>query len=186
MKKLLICLLFLPVFAYGQTLIPGKLSSGGDFSGQLLGPGNSLIPSYSFEGDSDTGVCNPSPDTIGLMTGGVVRVKIDSSGNVGIDKFTRLGLGASMIKMKKLTSTTGATEGSSVLVAHGLTLAKIIGFDVLVTADNGNLIPMSFVSVPEFQFDAFMTSTNVHLILSVANSGKLLGNAFTVLLTYEE
>lgn len=108
------------------------------------------------------------------------------TGNIINADFIKLGSDAPIIKMKKLTGTTGATEGANVTVAHGLTLSKIIGFDVLVTADNGNLIPMSFVSVVEFEFDAFITSTNVSVNLSATNSANLLSNAFTVLLTYEE
>jgi len=148
-KKLLICLLLLPVFAYGQTRIPSGI-----------------------EGHSIT------------EAAGVIQHTF--TGTVTNDDFTQLGSGSPKIKFKKLTGTTDATEGSAINIAHGLTLSKIIGFDVLVTADNGNRIPMSFVSVAEFQFDAFLTSTNVRLVLSFANSGQLLSSAVTVLLTYEE
>ena len=88
--------------------------------------------------------------------------------------------------VKKLTGTTGATEGSFTNVAHGLTLAKIIGMQVLVTADNGNLIPPAFDTIAEFEYGAFLSATNAVVDLSATNSGNLLSNAFTVLLTYEE
>jgi len=117
---------------------------------------------------------------------GNINLSPNGTGNVTNTNFTKLGSDAPVIKMKKLTGTTGATEGSTIDIAHGLTLAKIIGFDVLVTADNSNLIPMSFVSVSEFQFDSFIDPTNVRITMSTANSGNLLSNAVTVLLTYEE
>ena len=90
------------------------------------------------------------------------------------------------VKIKKLTGTTGATEGSTTNIAHGLTLSKIIGLNVLVTADNGNLIPPGLVFTPEFQYCAFIDATNVIIRLSTANSGNMLSNAITVLLTHEE
>ena len=90
------------------------------------------------------------------------------------------------VRIKKLTGTTGATEGDTTNIAHGLTLSKIIGLTVLVTATNGNLIPPSFVRVAEFQYDAFIDPTNIKVILSIANSGSILNSAITVLLTHEE
>ena len=91
-----------------------------------------------------------------------------------------------VIRFKKLTGTTGETEGDSTDMAHGLTLAKIIGLSVLVTAGNGNVIPPSFVSVFEFQYDAFILPTDVKVVLSSTNSGSILNGAITVLLTYED
>lgn len=106
--------------------------------------------------------------------------------NAFIGGFMELGSGSPKIKMKKLTGTTGATEGDVVDVVHGLTLSKIIGLQALVTADNGNLIPPELSTVVEFQYSIFIDATNVRLDLSATNSANLLSNAFTVLLTYEE
>ncbi len=107
------------------------------------------------------------------------------SGTRETSGFTKLGDVAPAIKLKKLTGTTGATEGDTTTIVHGLTLAKIIGMNVLVTATNGNLIPPSFVRVFEFQYDVFIDPTVVRVILSIANSGSILTSAITVLLTYE-
>jgi hypothetical protein len=41
-------------------------------------------PSYSFDGDNDTGIYSPSANVIGISTNAVERIRIDSSGNVGI------------------------------------------------------------------------------------------------------
>jgi len=92
----------------------------------------------------------------------------------------------SMLSVKKLTGITGATEGDTTTIAHGLTLSQIVGLNVLVTASNGNLIPPSFVRVFEFQYDVFIDPTVVRVILSIANSGSILNSAITALLTYEE
>lgn len=88
--------------------------------------------------------------------------------------------------VKKLTGTTGAAEGVAINIAHGLDIAKITGLSVLVKAGNGNLIPPSFVSVSEFQYDAFFTPTNIRVVLSNANSGSILNGAIVALVTYEQ
>ena len=130
-------------------------------------------------------------NTIDLLTGDGVtaptlKVQVLGTGNVIINEFTKLGSTAPNIKMKKLTGTTGATEGSSTNISHGLTLNKIIGLSVLVVADNGNVIPPGLVFASGFQYDAFMTPTNVTITLSATNSSNMLSNAITVSLTYEE
>jgi len=125
-------------------------------------------------------------------TSGTRRMTIDNGGTVtvtgtlGVDGFTALGADAPVIKMKKLTGTAGATEGDTTNIAHGLTLSKVIGLQVLVTADNGNLIPPGLVFASEFEYDTFITPTNAVIRLSATNSGNMTGNAITVLLTYEE
>ncbi len=87
--------------------------------------------------------------------------------------------------VKKLTGVTGATEGSVTTIPHGLVLSKIIGLSVLVVAPNGNYIAPTLVSVAEFQYDVFITPTNVQIDLSAANSGSILNGAIIALVTYE-
>ena len=41
-------------------------------------------PSYSFDNDTDTGMTRPTGNTLQLVTGGTERVRVDSSGRVGI------------------------------------------------------------------------------------------------------
>jgi hypothetical protein len=54
---------------------------------QFLGkPGTS--PSFSFEGDNDTGVSNPLADQIGVSTAGIERIRLNNIGNVGIGTST--------------------------------------------------------------------------------------------------
>jgi len=51
--------------------------TSGTFSGTLSGPGGSnSAPSYSFTGDSNTGVYAPGADNVGIATGGTERVDI--------------------------------------------------------------------------------------------------------------
>lgn len=46
--------------------------------------GDATAPTFSFSGDADTGWFRPAANTMAAATGGAERVRIDSSGNVGI------------------------------------------------------------------------------------------------------
>ena len=46
--------------------------------------GASTTPTYTFNGDANTGMYNPSADALSFSTGGLDRVRITSAGNVGI------------------------------------------------------------------------------------------------------
>jgi hypothetical protein len=55
--------------------------------GELLASaavGSAAAPSFSFDGDSNTGIFNPGPDTLAFAEGGVEALRIDSSGRIGI------------------------------------------------------------------------------------------------------
>jgi hypothetical protein len=46
--------------------------------------GSATAPAITTSGDTNTGVYFPAADTVGITTGGTERVRVDSSGNVGI------------------------------------------------------------------------------------------------------
>lgn len=50
----------------------------------VVGAGTTSAPSYSTTGDTNTGLYFPAADTIAVATSAVERMRIDSSGNVGI------------------------------------------------------------------------------------------------------
>jgi hypothetical protein len=57
---------------------------------QMLGYSNdsSSIPSFSWTDDSNTGMFHPAVDSLGLSTNGVERLRVVSTGNVGIGTTT--------------------------------------------------------------------------------------------------
>ena len=105
---------------------------------------------------------------------------------VDVNGFTMLGSDTTKIKMKKLTGTTGGTEGDQTNITHGLDRSKIIGCQVLVTAANNNRILPAFIEVDEYEYSVFIDATNVRIDLHATNSNSIRSGAITVLLTYEE
>lgn len=61
-------------------------------STQFLGNGSDTVsaPSFSWNGDPNTGMFTPGADTIGLTTGGTEKLRVTSSGEVSIGKTANL------------------------------------------------------------------------------------------------
>jgi len=63
----------------------GEVLSSASGSWRLRPDANSaLAPAYAFNGDGNTGMYSPTSDTLGFSTQGTEKMRIDSSGNVGI------------------------------------------------------------------------------------------------------
>ena len=55
--------------------------------GELLASapaGSAAAPSFSFDGDTNTGIYSPGADQLAVSTGGTVRLFVDANGNAGI------------------------------------------------------------------------------------------------------
>ena len=54
-------------------------------TGQLTAPGGAVsAPTYSFVGDTDTGISRPTTNAVNIVTAGTERMRIDSIGNLGL------------------------------------------------------------------------------------------------------
>ena len=101
--------------------------------------------------------------------------------------FTTLGDdSAPKIKMKKLTGTTGSTEDSSVLIAHGLNVSKIISWTAIVESAT-QFYPPGFTDPIEAGKEYYIfTGSNFRIDLHATNSEDILSAPITILVIYEE
>lgn len=68
----------------GKT-ITGGTYAGPTVSGVLTMPLGAVgAPSFTFSGDTNTGIYSPGADQVAVTTGGTQRVIVDASGNIGI------------------------------------------------------------------------------------------------------
>jgi len=156
----------------------------------------------SFAGnpeDVDFGTYAGNLGAVHLTTNDVPKLTIINNGNVGIgttvpttklvvNGATKLGTDAPAIKMKKLTGTTSATQGGQTSIAHGINSAKILAVNVLVQylAIAGFDVPPSYNANPGYEFDYFITSTEVIVWPKTGNSNSILSKPIKILITYEE
>ncbi len=72
----------------GSAVVFGTVAAE-DLTTINAGDGTVSLPSYTFDSDKNTGVYRPSADAWAIVTGGTERVRVDSSGRVGINTISR-------------------------------------------------------------------------------------------------
>ncbi len=66
---------------WGENFFRSQYVGGANIDGSL---GSETDPTYSFVGDTNTGVFHPTSENLGFSTDGVERLRIDGVGNIGI------------------------------------------------------------------------------------------------------
>lgn len=133
------------------------------------------------------GVANVSayiPPASGTTPGIVDTGTQTFAGNKTNTGFTSLG-GDVALKCKKLTGTTGGTEGTDATVEHGLTRSKIVSVSAIVDAGSVFILP-STTEPAEYNYFVTVDATNVKISLSSSSSGNILSKTFTVIVWYIE
>jgi hypothetical protein len=80
-----------------------------------FGAGTDSAPAITRAGDTNTGVYFPAADTVGVVTNGVERARIDSSGNVGIGTSSPVGIAAG----HTVLDVAGASSATANIYIHG-------------------------------------------------------------------
>ena len=128
------------------------------FSGGLLtGLGSVSLPAYSFAPDPNTGMYSPISDTLAWSTGGVERMRINSSGRVSINST----LNASTLDV---TSTSNASTGGIGLRVYALNRSQFASIDWGGFATTGSL---SLVGGGSGTF--IQTGTNLGVAIGLAS-----------------
>lgn len=188
--------------------VGGNLTTvGGIHVGGLTNPGaDNLVVDGTISGNgSGITTLNASNISSGTLANGRLSTNVDVAGylttingmhvgsatapgtdNLEVDGFTKPGSDAPSIKMKKLTGTTAAAEGGEVLIAHGLTVTKIISVSVIVEATSTFHIHEAYTNNVEFQFNWYLTDTQIRIWNTAGNSGSILSKPIKILITYEQ
>jgi hypothetical protein len=107
-----------------QTQLDAKASAANPtFTGAITADsGSAAAPPYSFTGDSNTGVWSSGADTVNLSTGGSERLRVTSTGNVGVGTpapASHLEVYGSGNQDLSITTTATGANWAGVLLAHG-------------------------------------------------------------------
>jgi len=132
-----------------------------------FGAGAAATPSIAAKGDLNTGMWFPAADTLAASTGGSERMRIDSSGNVGIgttapDNLLHLK-GASGVPVIRFQDTTTHTPANDVALV-GLT-AGVFNISLTSTAS-----PVNDIAFAVYTNEA---SVGQHLGLYQSNTGNV-------------
>lgn len=133
-------------------------------------------------------VFNSSSGNLLTVTGdGNMGIKsANPTAELEVNGFTKLGLDAPSIKMKKFTGTTSSLIGGTINILHGLSSSKILNVSLVIEYSAGNYVTMGYNYAAGFEASIYYTSTHVIIGNVIGNSGNILSKPFKIVITYEE
>jgi hypothetical protein len=139
--------------------------------GELLASapaGSAAAPSFSFDGDPNTGIYNPAADTLAFVEGGVEVLRIDSSGRLGIGTTgpnRKLEVSDAGVDNFIRVNTTGAAK-SGIEFASGGTVYSQLYFN--------NVSPYDLSLLQQYTTGSLILGTNSTERARIDSSGRLL------------
>jgi len=139
------------------------------------------VPTHAESAASTTALglgnmASQSASNVAITGGSITGADVDANTLI-----VASGAGTVSYKIKTVSGVTGATEGDTVSIAHGLPQSTLRGATVLVKRS----YPPQFMAVAESEYSANLDSTNVNVYLSSTNSGNILNASFTAVIIYE-
>ena len=133
-----------------------------------------------------TGITDPNIRTLNIANGKVGVGTISPTTKLEVNGFTKLGIDAPAIKIKKLIGTVSSVPGGIVSIPHGLNSAKILAVNVLVEYQPGQFIAHSFTKSPSYEFHIVANGFGIVIESTTTNSSSILSRPVRILVTYEE
>lgn len=117
---------------------------------------------------------------------GRVGIKtISPQADLDVNGFTKLGSDAPIVKMKKFSGTAPTNAGGSSTINLGIPDAKVLDVQVFVNSATGGLLqPLLGLNGSDYSYS--IQNSVFTLSTTLLNSGKILGQPYNVLITYEQ
>jgi hypothetical protein len=150
---------------------------------QLLGNANdsAASPAHSWHLDTDTGMFRQAADVIGISTGGIERIRITSTGNVGIGVNPPTANLHVLGDIRATTQLLGNANDSAASPAHSWHLDTDTGMfrqaaDV-IGISTGGIERIRVASTGNVGIGISATSANLHVAGDIRATTRFIGNA---------
>jgi hypothetical protein len=136
---------------------------------RLQPSGAASSPAYSFEGDADTGMYRPAgaSNTVAFSTSGTERLRIDSSGNVGIGTTTPDGI----LKVR----TGSSPNAAQILIGYNSTSENYFDANTQIFRNGSFTERMRITSTGNVGIGTSSPSSKLHVLAGNGDVAKISG-----------